>query len=111
MTRACIAVLCVAALAPPSAAAATAITVTPATGKRSTTFVVTFKAPHTSRYAVEVAGPRGRCDLARFGPGRRVAKGKTVRIRLDPDLRGWCRGRYLVTVEEYATSAPSDRYV
>jgi hypothetical protein len=94
-----------------SAATATHVAVTPAIGKRTTTYVVEFVAPSAGRYAVEVAGPPGRCDLARFGPGRRVAKGHQMRIKLEPDLRGWCRGRYRVTVDRYATSAPSDRYV
>ena len=97
----------------PIALASTAITVTPSsTAKRSTTFVVTFKAPRAGRYAAEVSGPaHTRCDLFRKGPGRTVAKGHIVHIKLEADLRGWCRGRYTVTVDEYATAAPDDRIV
>jgi hypothetical protein len=31
-------------------------------------------------------------------------------VKLDPDIRGWCRGRYRVTVEEVAGPSLDDRF-
>jgi hypothetical protein len=86
------------------------IRVSPRRGRRTTTFVVSFRSPVAARYTVDVAGPPGRCDLQRLGPGRRWKKGAKVRVKLDPDIRGWCRGRYRVTVEEVAGPSLDDRF-
>jgi hypothetical protein len=88
------------------------VRVSPRRGGRKTTFVVVFRAPSSTRYTVDIAGPRNsRCDLTRIGPGRRYKKGMRVRIKIYPDIRGWCRGRYRVTVDEVAGPSLDERFV
>jgi hypothetical protein len=87
----------------------TQIKVGPRRGGRKTTFVVSFKAPSTTRFTVDVAGPRGRCSLFHEGPSRRFKKGARVRFHLFPDIRGWCRGRYRVTVADVSDPSPAER--
>ena len=88
----------------------TKIKVAPRDGKRKTTFVVSFKSPRTTRYTVNVSGPPGRCSLFRQGPSRRFKRGARVRFHLFPDIRGWCRGRYRVTIEEIAGPSVDERF-
>lgn len=99
-------------VAKPAPRRLTKIRVSPRTGRRKTAFLVTFRSPRTARYTVDVAGPKHtRCDLTRIGPGRRFKNGKRARIKIYPDIRGWCRGRYRVTVDEVAGKSPADRFV
>lgn len=96
---------------PAAAPKRTRISVTPRRGGRKTTFVVSFRSPHAARYTVGVDGPpRTRCDETQLGPGRRFRAHARVRIHLFPDIRGWCRGRYLVTVDEVAGPSRDDRF-
>jgi len=88
------------------------VRVSPRRGGRKTTFVISFTAPSSARYTVDIAGPRSsRCDLTRIGPGHRYKKGMRVRIKIYPDIRGWCRGRYRVTVDEVAGPSLDERFV
>jgi hypothetical protein len=88
------------------------VRVSPVRGGRKTVFAVLFRSPRSARYTVDLAGPAGsRCDLTRIGPTHRFKRRAKVAIRIYPDIRGWCRGRYRVTVDEVAGSAPDDRFV
>ena len=99
-------------LAPAPAPRPVKVAVTPRSGGRRATFAVVFRSPRAARYEVDVSGPaHTRCSLTRIDPGRRYKRHARVRIRLYPDIRGWCRGRYRLTVTEVASPAPDDRFV
>lgn len=98
----------------PSALALTRVTVRPGTGKPTTKFVLTFRAPARtgtigtvrSHYQIAASGPKGkRCVtsvVATLGPTKLHAH---VKVTLRPRGHGgiWCSGRFHGRVLEYQT--------
>jgi hypothetical protein len=82
--------------------------VTPRSGGRFTRYVVSFRAlvaigrgqADTNGYVVRARGPRGPgCDRAADARTfRAVRRNQTLRFPLGPPRRGWCPGRYTLTL-------------
>jgi len=99
-----------------SAGAQVSVSVTPATGKPTTRFVVRFQAPSVTgtigalrtHYEVLAASSKGtRCTSTVASPVGPTLRGARVRITLRPTGAGhaWCAGRFRGTIERISILA------
>jgi hypothetical protein len=91
-------------------------TVTPKTGKPTSTFVVAYTAPHRTgvvgtkhvyaRVSVTRVGPQTGCLSQADATAAAAKRGQRVRVKLDPAAREgrWCIGRFTGRVDEYQTA-------